>query len=170
MKSIILALMLAVGSFAADRSPEQKLVQRIRQELVTLPFYGVFDNLMFEMRGRTVVLKGQVARLSLKPDSERVVRDVEGVEDVVNEIEVLPTSPNDDRIRIATYRAIYGDNVLYRYGLQAVPPIHIIVKNGNVALVGVVATEMDKNVAGLRAKGVNGVFQVANELRIEGGK
>lgn len=170
MKTLILSLLLGTGAFSAVRTPEEKLIHQVRQELVTLPFYGVFDNLMFEMRGRTVVLKGQVARPTLKPDAERVVREVEGVENVVNEIEVLPVSPNDDRIRIATFRAIYSDNVLYRYALQAVPPIHIIVKNGNVTLVGVVASETDKNVAGLRAKGVNGVFSVSNELRIDGGK
>lgn len=170
MKTLILGLLLATGAFSAVRTAEEKLIHQVRQELVTLPFYGVFDNLMFELRGRTVVLKGQVVRPTLKTDSERVVRDVEGVENVVNEIEVLPLSPNDDRIRLATFRAIYSDNVLNRYALQAVPPIHIIVKNGNVTLVGVVAGETDKNVAGLRANGVNGVFSVNNELRIEGGK
>jgi hyperosmotically inducible protein len=110
---------------------------------------------------------GQVVRPSLKPDSGRVVAQVEGVESVVNEIEVLPTSPNDDRIRLATYRAIYNDNMLYRYGLQAVPPIHIIVRNGNVTLVGVVANQADKNVAGIRASGVSGSFSVKNELVVE---
>jgi hyperosmotically inducible protein len=170
MKTLILGLLLATGAFSAVRTAEEKLIHQVRQELVTLPFYGVFDNLMFELRGRTVVLKGQVARPTLKPDAERVVREVEGVENVVNEIEVLPLSPNDDRIRIATYRAVYSDNVLYRYALQAVPPIHIIVKNGNVTLVGVVANATDKNVAGLRANAVNGVFSVSNELRIDGGK
>lgn len=170
MKTLILGLLLATGAFSAVRTAEEKLIRQVRQELVTLPFYGVFDNLMFELRGRTVVLKGQVVRPTMKPDAERVVREVEGVENVVNEIEVLPLSPNDDRIRIATFRAIYSDNVLNRYALQAVPPIHIIVKNGNVTLVGVVASETDKNVAGLRANGVNGVFSVSNELRIDGGK
>ncbi len=170
MKTIVLGLVLAMSGLSAVRTAEEKLIHQVRQELVTLPFYGVFDNLMFELRGRTVVLKGQVVRPTLKPDAERVVRDVDGVENVVNEIEVLPISPNDDRIRIATFRAIYSDNVLYRYALQAVPPIHIIVKNGNVTLVGVVASEMDKNVAGLRANGVNGVFAVSNQLRIDGGK
>lgn len=170
MRTLVLSVMLAAGAFGAVRTAEEKLIHRVRQELVTLPYYGVFDNLMFELRGRTVILKGQVARPTLRSDAERVVRDVEGVETVVNEIEVLPLSPNDDRIRLATYRAIYSDNVLYRYALQAVPPIHIIVKNGNVTLVGVVANQTDKNVAGLRANGVNGVFSVSNELRIDGGK
>jgi hyperosmotically inducible protein len=154
---------------AADATPEARLARQVRHELVMLPFYGVFDNLAFQVNGRTITLLGQVSRPSLKGDAERVVKGVEGVETVVNNIEILPNSPNDDRIRIATYRAIYGDNVLYRYGLQAVPPIHIIVKNGNVTLVGVVANEMDRNVANVRANGVNGVFAVDNKLVVEKG-
>ena len=165
----IACLLLSVG-LAADKSPEDKqakLIRQVRHELIMLPYYGVFDNLSFKLNGRTVTLMGQVVRPSLKPDSGRVVAQVEGVESVVNEIEVLPTSPNDDRIRLATYRAIYNDNMLYRYGLQAVPPIHIIVRNGNVTLVGVVANQTDKNVAGIRASGVSGSFSVKNELIVE---
>jgi len=108
-----------------------------------------------------------VTRPTLKSDAENVVKKIEGVEKVKNEIEVLPLSPADDRIRRAEYRAIYGDTVLNRYALQAVPPIHIIVRNGNVTLAGVVATEADKNVAGIRANGVSGVFGVTNNLRVE---
>jgi hyperosmotically inducible protein len=111
---------------------------------------------------------GQVSRPTLKSDAERVVKDIEGVERVVNEIEVLPTSPNDDRIRLATYRTIYGHTALNRYALQAVPPIHIIVKNGNVTLEGVVANESDKNIANIQARSVPGVFSVTNNLRVEG--
>lgn len=170
MKSLLLVSLLACIAFAADKAPENKenkVIRQVRHELVMLPYYGVFDNLSFRLNGRTVTLLGQVARPSLKTSAERVVKEVDGIESVVNEIEVLPTSPNDDSIRVATYRAIYGDNVLYRYGLQAVPPIHIIVRNGNVILVGVVANQMDKNVAGLRANGVSGVFGVKNELMVE---
>ena len=108
-----------------------------------------------------------MTRPTLKSDAENVVKKIEGVEKVKNEIEVLPLSPADDRIRRAEYRAIYGDTVLNRYALQAVPPIHIIVRNGNVTLAGVVATEADKNVAGIRANGVSGVFGVTNNLRVE---
>jgi len=86
---------------------------------------------------------------------------------VVNKIEVLPPSSMDDRIRLAVYRAVYGQTGLDRYALQAVPPIHIIVKNGNVALEGVVASDGDKNLAGIRANGVSGVFKVTNNLRVE---
>ena len=109
---------------------------------------------------------GQVTRPTLKSDAERVVKDIEGVERVVNNIEVLPLSPNDDRIRLAVYRAIYGDTSLSRYGLQAIPPVHIIVSNGKVTLEGVVSSEADKNIANIRANGVPGVFGVTNNLRV----
>jgi hyperosmotically inducible protein len=132
-----------------------------------LPYYGVFDNLAFKVEGDTVHLYGQVTRPTLKSSAERVVKDIEGVEKVNNEIEVLPLSPNDDQIRLATYRAIYGHPSLNRYALQAVPPVHIIVKNGNVTLEGVVATEMDKNIANIQARSVPGVFSVTNNLRVE---
>ena len=170
LSAVLLVSVLANIGFAADKSregKEAKVIRQVRHELVMLPFYGVFDNLAFKLNGRTVTLLGQVARPSLKSSAERVVKDVEGIESVINQIEVLPNSPNDDSIRIATYRSIYGDNMLYRYGLQAVPPIHIIVKNGNVTLVGVVANEADKNVAGIRANSVSGVFSVKNELSVE---
>ena len=150
----------------SDRS-QSRLMREVRHELVTLPYYGVFDNLMYKVDGGTVTLLGQVARPTLKSSAENVVKDIEGVERVVNQIEVLPTSPNDDRIRIATYRAIYSQAALNRYALRAVPPIHIIVKNGNVTLEGVVANEGDKNIANLQANGVSGVFSVKNNLRIE---
>jgi hyperosmotically inducible protein len=117
--------------------------------------------------GARVSLFGQVTRPTLKSDAENVVKRIEGVERVVNEIEVLPNSPNDDRLREALFRAIYGKAQLNRYALMAVPPIHIIVKNGNVTLVGWVANEGDKTVADLAAKGVSGVFSVKNELGVE---
>jgi hyperosmotically inducible protein len=132
-----------------------------------LPFYGVFDNLAFRVDGAVVTLLGQVTRPTLKSSAERVVKNIEGVEKVVNEIEVLPNSPNDDRIRMAVFRAIYSDSVLSRYALRAIPPIHIIVRNGNVTLEGVVANEGDRNIANIRANGVSGVFSVTNNLRVE---
>jgi hyperosmotically inducible protein len=145
----------------------ERLQKEVRHELVMLPYYGVFDNLTYRVNGYEVELSGQVSRPTLKSDAERVVKSIEGVEKVINKIEVLPLSPNDDRIRLAVYRAIYGHTSLNRYALQAVPPIHIIVKNGNVALEGVVAMESDKNIAGIQANGVSGVFGVTNNLRIE---
>jgi hyperosmotically inducible protein len=132
-----------------------------------LPYYGVFDNLAFRVEGNKVILLGQVTRPTLKSAAERVVKDIEGVEEIENQIEVMPLSPNDDRIRLATYRAIYGHTALNRYALQAVPPIHIVVKNGNVTLEGVVANEGDKNIAVMQAKGVSGVFSVTDNLRVE---
>jgi len=140
---------------------------KIRKELVTLPFFGVFDNLSFKIEENTVTLYGQVTRPSLKSSAERVVEKVSGVEEVINRIEVLPLSPMDDRIRIATYRAIYGQVGLDRLSLQANPPIHIIVKNGHVTLEGVVNSRSDSTRAFLAANGVPNVFSVTNKLRIE---
>ena len=151
------------------RTPQDRLTREIRHELVMLPYYGVFDNLAYKVDGRTVTLLGQVTRPALKSDAGNVVKDIEGVERVDNRIEVLPLSSMDDGVRIATYRAIYGQTGLDRYGLQAVPPIHIIVANGKVTLEGVVDNEADKNMAGIRANGVSGVFSVTNNLQVEGG-
>ena len=148
----------------------ERFVKEIRHELVMLPYYGVFDNLAYKVDGYKVTLMGQVTRPTLKNDAERVVKDIEGVEQVNNNIEVLPLSPNDDRIRLAAYRTIYGHTALNRYALNAVPPIHIIVKNGNITLEGVVANEGDKNIAGIQANSVNGAFSVTNNLRTEGGQ
>lgn len=135
-----------------------------------LPYYGVFDNLSYRVDGGTVTLFGQVTRPTLKSDAENVVKKIEGVSRVINNIEVLPLSPNDDRIRLAVYRAVYGQPNLNRYAMQAVPPIHIIVGNGNVTLTGVVANASDKNVAEIQAKSVPGVFSVKNELQVESAK
>lgn len=147
--------------------PQDRIAREVRHELVTLPYYGVFDNLSFRVDGDTVTLFGQVTRPTLKSDAENVVKKIEGVSRVINNIEVLPLSPNDDRIRLAVYRAIYGQPNLNRYAMQAIPPIHIIVNNGNVTLDGVVANESDKNVAEIQAKSVPGVFSVKNNLRVE---
>jgi hyperosmotically inducible protein len=153
-------------AFAQHRAGADRITKEVRHELVMLPYYGVFDNLAYRVDGPTVTLLGQVTRPTLKSDAENVVKHIEGVERVHNEIQVLPLSTMDDRIRIATYRAIYGHPGLDRYALQAVPPIHIIVANGNVTLEGVVDTEADKDQAGIRANTVNGVFHVTNDLRV----
>jgi len=145
-----------------------RIYKEVRHELVMLPYYGVFDNLAYKVDlDGTVTLLGQVSRPTLKSDAGNVVKRIEGVTKVVNNIEVLPLSPSDDRIRRAAYRAIYGDSVLSQYQLRAVPPIHIIVKNGTITLEGVVAREMDKNVAGIQANGVHGAFAVTNNLVVE---
>lgn len=151
----------------SDRSREA-LEKKIRKELVTLPFYNIFDNLSFRVEDGKVTLMGQASRPTLRSDAERVVKRIEGVESVDNQIEVLPLSSFDNSIRLRVMRAIYGHSALNRYALGAIPPIHIIVKNGNVTLEGVVAREMDKNIAFLQANGVSGVFSVKNNLRVEG--
>ena len=170
------ALLVTVGTgmvLAADKADAKRptgydrFVKEIRHELVMLPYYGVFDNLAYKVDGYTVTLLGQVSRPSLKDDAERAVKSIEGVERVNNQIQVLPTSPNDDRLRLAAYRTIYGHPALNRYAMQAVPPIHIIVNNGHVTLEGVVANEGDKNIANIQANSVPGVFSVTNNLRVE---
>jgi len=149
-------------------APNEAYVQgEVLHQLRMLPYYTIFDNLSFKLEGNQVVLEGQVAWPTLKSDAEGVVKSVEGVKQVVNRIEVLPTSYFDNRIRLAEYRAIYGQPGMERYAIQSNPPIHIIVKNGDVTLTGVVANEMDKNLAGIRANGVSGVFSVTNNLRVE---
>jgi hyperosmotically inducible protein len=157
----------AAANQAGSSRGTERIIREVRHELVMLPYYGVFDNLAYKVDGANVTLMGQVTRPTLKSDAENVVKRIEGVEHVKNEIEVLPVSPNDDRIRRAVYRAIYSDPTMDRYSIQAVPPIHIIVKNGNASLEGVVASEADKNIAGIRANGVSGVFSVTNNLRVE---
>lgn len=150
------------------QSNEARLVKEVRHELVMLPYYGVFDDLSYQVNGGTVTLMGAVTRPSLKSDAENAVKRIEGVEQVVNHIKVLPPSPMDDQIRRATFRAIYGQGQLAdRYAFQAVPSIHIIVDNGHVTLTGVVNNEMDKNIAGIEAKSVPNVFSVDNQLRVE---
>jgi hyperosmotically inducible periplasmic protein len=145
-----------------------RLEWEVRRELWTLPYYGVFDHLAFTVEpGGKVTLLGQVRRPTLKSDAEAAVKDVSGVDTVVNKIEVLPVGQNDDRLRLRTYRAIYRDTVLERYAIQAVPPIHIIVKNGNITLEGAVGSEQDKTIANLKARGVSGAFSVTNNLRVD---
>jgi len=145
-----------------------RIVKEVRHELVMLPFYGVFDNLAYKVSpDGTVTLLGQVSRPTLKSDAENVVKRIEGVERVDNQIKVLPASPNDDRIRRAVYNAIYRNDVLSQYALRAVPPIHIIVDNGNATLEGVVARQMDKQIAEIQTKSVPGVFSVTDNLKVE---
>ncbi len=160
-------------SASANRAvqPEARITDRIirevRHELVMLPYYGVFDDLSYKAEGGTVTLIGEVTQPTLKSGAESAVKDIEGVDRVDNQIRVLPLSDTDDRIRLAAYRAIYGDQTLGRYALQAVPPIHIIVNNGRVKLVGVVRTTQEKDLANLRARGVAGAFEVQNDLSVE---
>jgi hyperosmotically inducible protein len=161
------ALMAAQAVFAADGRPEQKeprIVEQVRRELVTLPFYNLFDTFTFRVDGDTVTLMGKVTRPTLKSSAENVVKRIEGIKTVNNQIEVLPLSPNDDRLRASLYQAIYGNTVLQTLAIRAVPPIHIIVENGNVTLEGAVANAMQKTIAGVAANTVPGVFSVTNNL------
>jgi hyperosmotically inducible periplasmic protein len=152
------------GAGQKEPKPTNKLVKEVRHELVMLPYYSVFDNLSYKVEGDRVTLYGQVVRPTLKSDAENVVKSIEGVSSVKNEIEVLPTSPMDDQLRRAVFRAIYGENGLPRYAVASVPSIHIIVKNGHVTLEGVADNEADKNLAGLRTNQVPNVFSVQNNL------
>ena len=170
-KRILLGMALLTASASAqpevsDRA-RNRLIKEVRHELVMLPYYGVFDTLSFKIDGAKIVLLGQVTQPTIKSTAGTVVKAIEGVESVDNQIEVLPLSPNDDRLRLRAYRAIYGRPPLDRYALQAVPPIHIIVKNGNITLEGVVANDGDRNIANIRANGVSGAFKVTNNLQLD---
>src|SRR6266849_10114943 len=125
-------------SQGSEPKSQERLTKEVRHQLVMLPWYSVFDNLAYKVEGDKVTLYGEVTRPTLKSDAETVVKGIEGVTTVVNNIEVLPLSPMDDQLRRAVFRAVYGDPGLSRYSVQAVPSIHIIVKNGNVTLEGVV--------------------------------
>jgi hyperosmotically inducible protein len=162
----LLAVPFAYGS-GPNLAKSGSLDQKVRHELNMLPYYGVFDNLSFRVDGNKVTLFGQVARPVLKRDAENAVKHIEGVQLVEDQIEVLPLSPFDNQIRRSAYRAIYGYGPLSRYSLGTHPSIHIVVKNGNVTLAGVVANSMDRNLAYIRAQGVPGAFSVTNELRVE---
>lgn len=152
----------------AEPKNSQNLIKEVRHQLVLLTYYSVFDQLSFKVEGSRVVLLGQVVRPSLKSDAEAVVKNIEGIGDVENNIEVLPPAPMDDQIRRAVFRAIYSEPSLSRYALSAVPSIHIIVKGGHVALEGVADNATDKNIAGMRANGVPNVFSVENNLVVSG--
>jgi osmotically-inducible protein OsmY len=157
-------------SRAEGESRDQAYLNKeIRKELVTLPFYNVFDWFEYKVEpDGTVYLAGQVTRPTLKKDAQRRVEKVEGVDRVINQIEVLPLSPNDDRLRRAVYRELFNFNSpLFRYGQQPVPSIHIIVSRGRLVLKGVVANKGDSDLANIKARGVPGLFEVRNDLKIE---
>jgi hyperosmotically inducible periplasmic protein len=174
------ALLVSSGAAAKDSdkqhidpyvngpTDEARLVQQIRHKLVSLPYYSVFDDLGFNVNGSTVTLVGQVTKPVLKEDADRAVKEVEGVTNVVDNIEVLPLSGVDDQLRRRVYQSIYGDPELStRYGFQSLPSIHIIVKNGNVRLEGVVLNDLDRTMAFMRANSVPGAFHVENDLKTE---
>jgi hyperosmotically inducible protein len=152
---------------SADARIEQRLPGEVRHELNMIPQFTIFDNLAYRVDGRTVTLFGQVRDAIVKDSAEARVKHLEGVERVDNQIEILPASFNDDRIRRRVALAVFNDPRLSNYGIQPVPPIHIIVKNGHVNLEGVVRTQTDKDDAFIRANGVSGVFSVENNLQVE---
>jgi osmotically-inducible protein OsmY len=172
---ILLISLLTLVTFAAAQDPQRdqpsaksqdRITREVRHELLMLPYFGVFDNIAYKVDGTTVTLLGQVVRPSLKSDAENVVKRIEGVDRVDNQIEVLPPSPMDDRLRVRLFRAIYQYPGLQKYELGVQKPIRIIVKNGHVTLEGVVDNESDKNLAGIRANGVSGTFSVTNNLQV----
>lgn len=166
---LILAVLMTASSGRLPGSEEStaRIVKEVRHEILMLPYFGVFDNIQFNVEGARVTLTGQVVKPTLKADAEAAVRHIEGVEAVGNQIEVLSLSSNDDRLRMAAYRAIYGFSALQRYSWPVIKPIRIIIRDGRLTLEGVVDSEADKNLAGLRAHGVRGVFSVTNNLRVE---
>lgn len=185
MKKIILMIVTTVVSLAltgvsaetataqdravmndVQRTAQSRIERKVRSEILSLPYYGVFDAIGYQINGSTVVLNGYVVRPFTKKDAEGSVRDIEGVTKVVNNIEVLPLSPSDDRIRLRIYREMAETPGLYKYLLGTNPPVRIIVKNGRVMLEGFVDSEADKNLAGIRAKEIFGVFGVENNLRV----
>jgi len=164
----IAALSAASFAYASGPAPVQKsLEDKVRHELNMLPYYGVFDNISFHVDGDKVTLMGQVWQPVLKLQAESAIKHIEGVGPVDDQIEVLPLSNFDDQIRRQTLRAIYAYPALNRYVLNSHPSIHIVVKNGNVTLTGVVANTMDREMAYVRANGVPGVFSVTNELQVQ---
>lgn len=163
----LLGTQLGFANNHKDEAAMSRIEREVRRELVTLPYYSLFDHFAFRIDGETVTLMGKVSRPTLKTDAESVVKNIEGVENVSNQIEVLPLSSNDDGLRLALYQTIYGHTVLQTLVVRAVPPIHIIVENGKVTLEGVVANEMQKQVAGAQANSVSGVFSVTNNLKVE---
>jgi hyperosmotically inducible periplasmic protein len=168
IKYILAIAVLTTGMVfaASDLGGVASLSKEVRHELVMLPYLSVFDNLSYRIDGNVVTLEGQVTRPTLKTDAERVVKRIESVERVDNQIEVLPVSPNDDRLRRSLYRAIYGYTPLNRYAMPVLKPIRILVKNGNVTLEGIVDSQSDKSIVNIRANGVHGVFSVSNNLRV----
>jgi len=154
-------------SSVAGQTSYDRIVRAVRHELVMIPQLTVFDDLSFKVDGDTVTLLGEVSNPVIKDVAQASIKHIEGVEKINNQIEILPASFNDDRIRRQVALAVFHEPRLSAYAIEPIPSIHIIVKNGHVDLVGVVRDQGDKNVAGIRANGVPGVFSVQNDLRIE---
>lgn len=145
---------------------QNAIAREVRHEIVTLPYYKVFDNITFSVNGSVVTLLGQVTSQRLKTDAEKAVKQIEGVRSVVNQIEVLPPSASDDKLRLAVYAATYGQMLLSQYAVQAVAPVHIIVKNGNVTLEGAVSSDMARTQFITAASGQSGIVSVTDHLKV----
>jgi osmotically-inducible protein OsmY len=166
LAGVLFVAPLFLSAASIDPKGPATLEAKVRHELLMLPYYNVFDNLEFTVQGSKVTLLGEVTWPTVKSDAGNVVKAIPGVTSVDNEIKVLPLSPFDNQIRFAEWRAIYSQPSLQRYGMGAIPSIHIIVDNGNVTLVGEVNNQMDRQLAGIRANQVPGVFSVTNNLRV----
>lgn len=154
-------------AFLSGDPQEMQLAHVVRRTLLTLPYYGVFDDLEFRMDGDTVTLFGEVTMPELKEAADYAVKRIQGLTLVTDNIQVLPASPTDQQTRMAEYRAIYEEPELsIRYGYRAVPPIHIVVKNGTVRLEGLVTSEADRKFIEMRARSVPNVSTVTNNLQI----
>jgi hyperosmotically inducible protein len=175
---MVLAAAPATGFAQSKEGPPQRgsanyerwLAEEVRHQLVLLPFLSVFDNLQYSINGSEVTIAGQVTNGTVKDDAERAVKGIEGVTKVNNKIQLLPVSPNDDQIRRAEFRAIYGEPSLEKYASGSLLPIHIIVMNGHVTLEGTVIAQSDKDLINVKANGVPNVFSVTNNLHVEPGR
>ena len=167
---VITLLLVTASAFAQNAKSQDRIVREVRHELLMLPYFGVFDYIAFKVEGDNVTLLGSVVKPVTKSDAENAVKHIEGVEKVDNQIEVLPPSSQDDGLRLRLFRAIYQTPGLEKYELGVQKPIRIIVKSGRVTLEGVVDNEADKNLAGLRANTVSGIFSVTNNLQVTGSK
>jgi hyperosmotically inducible protein len=149
-----------------NQHTQDRVTKEVYHELVMLPQLTIFDNIAYKIDGGRVTLLGQVRNAVLKDEAQGAIKKIEGVESIDNQIEVLPPSPEDDRIRRQVARAIFNDDGLFPYSMGSVPPIHIIVKSGHVTLEGAVNNQGDKDRAGLKANGVPGIFEVKNNLQV----
>ncbi len=167
LAALAFAGIAAAATTTTTTTTDADIARNLAKEIRMYSRYTIWDNVNLRVNEGNVELLGEVSQPYKKADLERLAKSVPGVASVTNELKVLPVSSFDDELRIRVARAVYGDAVLSRYAIQVVPPIHIIVRNGNVRLEGVVSNEADKNLAGIQAKGVSGVFSVSNNLRVE---
>lgn len=167
----MIAITLASAGIVQAASPDKNEIEaKIAKQLKKLPYYGVFDHIAFEVNGGTVTLTGKVYNGINKDNAAYYVGKVEGVDKVINNIELLPPSSFDDTIRRRTVRAFINGGSMYRYLQGTNPSVRIIVDNGRITLEGVVSNSSDRNYASILAKGIPGVFSVTNNLVVEKGR